>query len=136
MSRVLKYRAFNRDSNDTQKYYNVFPQGEELAVAFNNDGIYDICNIADFHVMEYTGLKDIDGEEIFEWDIVEMKPTVYSEPQLYMVFRHYGGEYRIETLAHGCPLWLRRNDVKVVGNVFENPELMDKDFVERRMREV
>lgn len=118
MTKQLKIRAFLRDDDDFKMYYNAFPQYEWV------------------HAMQFTGLKDMNDNDIYEWDIVEMKPTVFAEPQLYMVFRHYGGEYRLETPAHGCPLWLRRNDVKVIGNVFENPDLMDKDFVERRMREV
>lgn len=91
--------------------------------------------LEDVNLMQSTGLYDSNGKEIYEWDIVEMKPNINAEPQHYMVFQHYGGEYKLESPMHGCPLWLKRKDVKVVGNVFENPELMDRDFVERRMRE-
>ncbi|HFI0682452.1 TPA: YopX family protein [Streptococcus suis] len=137
MTRQYKFRAFfKEDDGDLGMYYNVSPHGEYLAVTFNNDGKYDICDIDDFHVMEYTGLNDVEGKEIYEWDVVEMKPNVYADPQHYMVYRHYGGEYRLETPAHGCPLWLRRDKVKVVGNVFENPELMDKHFVAIRIKDV
>lgn len=90
----------------------------------------------DVNLMQSTGLYDFNGKEVYEWDIVEMKPNVYADPKNYLVFQHYGGEYRLEAPSNGSALWLKRNKFKVVGNVFENPELMDKDFVERLMREV
>ena len=76
-------------------------------------------------LMQSTGLKDKNGKEIFEGDIVKMSKDVYSEPTYYEVVRHYGGAYRLESKKHGCELWLRHADCEVVGNVYENPELLE-----------
>lgn len=76
-------------------------------------------------IMQSTGLKDKNGKEIFDGDIVKMAKVVYSEPTYYEVVRHYGGTYRIESKQHGCELWLRHTDCEVVGNVYENKELLD-----------
>ena len=77
------------------------------------------------YIMQSTGLKDKNGQEIFEGDIVKMSKDVYSEPTYYEVVRHRGGAYRLESKQHGCELWLRHTDCEVVGNVYENPELLE-----------
>lgn len=76
-------------------------------------------------LMQSTGLKDRNSVEIFEGDIVKMSKDIYSEPTYYEVVRHYGGAYRLESIQHGCELWLRHTDCEVVGNVYENKELLD-----------
>ena len=76
-------------------------------------------------IMQSTGLKDKNGKEIFEGDVVKMAKDVYSEPTYYEVVRHRGGAYRLESKQHGCELWLRHTDCEVVGNIYENKELLD-----------
>ena len=78
------------------------------------------------YIMQSTGLKDKNGKEIFEGDIVKMSKDVYSEPTYYEVVRHRGGAYRLESNQHGCELWLRYADCEVVGNVYENQEYLKK----------
>ena len=79
----------------------------------------------EIELMQSTGLKDKNGKEIFEGDIVKMAKDVYSEPTYYEVVRHRGGAYRLESKQHGCELWLRHTDCEIVGNVYENPELLE-----------
>lgn len=89
------------------------------------DGITYMVSAEDLVLMQSTGLKDKNGKEIFEGDIVKMAKDVYSEPTYYEVVRHYGGAYRLESKQHGCELWLRHNGCEVVGNIYENPELLE-----------
>ena len=79
----------------------------------------------DAKLMQSTGLKDKNDKEVFGGDIVRMAKDVYSEPTYYEVVRHRGGAYRLESKQHGCELWLRHTDCEVVGNVYENPELLE-----------
>lgn len=79
----------------------------------------------EIELMQSTGLFDKNNKEIFEGDIVKMAKDVYSEPTYYEVVRHRGGAYRLDSKQHGCELWLRHNDCEVVGNIYENKELLD-----------
>lgn len=85
----------------------------------------DCFDFKDVILMQSTDMVDRDGKIIFEGDIVKMSKDVYSEPTYYEVVRHYGGAYRLESKQHGCELWLRHTDCEVVGNVYENKELLD-----------
>lgn len=123
---IPNFRAY--DSGSLSYMY----QPEEVMVCDGNIWIIDEDSVAgewivnnDIHLIQSTGLKDKNGKEIFEGDIVKMAKDVYSEPTHYEVVRHYGGAYRIESKQHGCELWLRHTDCEVVGNVYENKELLD-----------
>lgn len=89
------------------------------------DGITYMVSAEDLVLMQSTAMVDRDGRIIFEGDIVKMSKDVYSEPTCYEVVRHRGGAYRLESKQHGCELWLRHTDCKVVGNVYENRDLLE-----------
>lgn len=123
---IPKFRAY--DSGSLSRMY----QPDEVMAGNGDIWIIDEDSAAgewivnnDIHLMQSTGLKDKNGKEIFDGDVVKMSKDVYSEPTHYEVVRHYGGAYRIESKQHGCELWLRHTDCEVVGNVYENKELPD-----------
>ena len=125
---IPKFRAWDKHR---QKMF----ANDELIIwngnVYANDSKKLTCNnlkgwsIDDEYLMQSTGLFDENGVEIFEGDIVKMSKDVYSEPTYYEVVRHRGGAYRLESKQHGCELWLRHTDCEVVGNIYENPELLE-----------
>ena len=85
----------------------------------------DGCNMGDqdrFVWLQYTGLKDWHGKEIYEGDIVKFTRTknvprwndsIEVVENMYEIFNHCweGG--------------LDYEDIKVIGNIYENPELIN-----------
>ena len=115
----LKWMCDVTNISFDSKFVDICQQGDterctEMSVEFD-----------EIKLMQSTGLKDKNGKEIFEGDIVKMSKDVYSEPTYYEIVRHRGGAYRLESKQHGCELWLRHTDCEVVGNIYENPELLE-----------
>lgn len=124
---IPKYRAWDSAKKEMFKdTFAITESGqvvvvEQESVASSPDYVF----VDHLVIMQSTGLADKNGKEIFEGDIVKMSKDVYSEPTYYEVVRHYGGAYRLESKQHGCELWLRHNGCEVVGNIYENKELLD-----------
>lgn len=124
---IQKYRAWDSAKKEMFKdTFAITESGqvvvvEQESVASSPDYVF----VDHLVIMQSTGLADKNGKEIFEGDIVKMSKDVYSEATYYEVVRHRGGAYRLESKQHGCELWLRHTDCEVVGNIYENPELLE-----------
>lgn len=82
-------------------------------------------NLDDYILMQSTGLKDKNGVEIFEDDVVKLKYTIANDLEFFKVNQFRGGAWRIDNSRRGSGLWLRNEDCEVIGNIHENPELLE-----------
>ncbi|MGG0663437.1 YopX family protein [Viridibacillus arvi] len=89
-------------------------------------------------VGQYTGLKDKNGREIFEGDIVSFVVFDYldSDVEYKGVVKYRSGLYEIwknadsEFFGSNGPFilnhaWLQDDEFEVIGNIYENPELLN-----------
>ena len=120
---IPKFRLWNRITSQLHLVDGLYFDDKE-AEYVDDDNVLRFIGFKNIELMQSTGLRDKNDKEIFEGDIVKMSKDVYSEPTYYEVVRHYGGAYRLESKQHGCELWLRHTDCEVVGNIYENKEIV------------
>lgn len=138
--REIKFRAWHKEQQimfpireaiwfkmDSQSWVN-----ESHQVPTNRLHGYDGETI---ELMQYTGLKDKNGKEIYEGDIFEIGWRKESLEQLvYVDFDKAGFVIRLcKTPANEQPIYnlvyartFEMRDVEVIGNIYENPELLLK----------
>ena len=73
----------------------------------------------DYILMQYTGLKDKNGKEIYEGDIFNMiyKGECVSEKNIVNLADFLGGHYWTTHKGNSDPIY------EIIGNIHENPEL-------------
>lgn len=137
--REIKFRAWNYKINK------MFKVGDKFGTTHDLDCVQYFKEGQSVVLLQYTGLKDKDGKEIYEGDVI--KQTFQNHYWLYEV-KSLGGQFGntlfrmcFETSAYcdeeGCGYTYkprkitptRRSliggkDVEVIGNIYENPELL------------
>jgi uncharacterized phage protein (TIGR01671 family) len=73
-------------------------------------------------LMQYTGLKDKKGKEIYEGDIITVNDSNGKKVICVVEWEHSGWGKR--SINYGQAIWERWNEYQVIGNIHENPELL------------
>ena len=78
----------------------------------------------DCDFMQFTGLYDKNGKEIYEGDVFRIPPDKHHHYEELNVVEYSDGVYSLSD--HGLYLndWNSRGEV--IGNIYENPELLEK----------
>lgn len=81
---------------------------------------------SEVEVMQFTELKDNYGKEIYDGDIVEREVFAFGEQRVFVgQVKNYEGCWWIDTESCAVPLWNEMHLLKVIGNIYENLELLE-----------
>ena len=78
----------------------------------------------DVELMQYTGLKDKNGKEIYEGDIYHVGDKNIRYSVIWFDSGFEGKQLR-STSYIGLKSWAKDNEI--LGNIYENPELLEKN---------
>jgi len=110
--REIKFRAW-------YPYIPVMYSWEELKKSWWKSDLFD----GPFKMMQYTGLKDKTGKEIYEGDIV--KKEVVSNPSPIFKTRYVTYSRGMFLLGDSPLGWPAYICLEIIGNRYENPELLE-----------
>ena len=122
---IPRYRAWLKEDKEMIDVDEIhFKNGE---FDFIGDAITWMCKSNDCVLMQSTGLKDKNEREIFEGDIVDYKgrKAVIKWHGSYASFIYMFVDELKERAQEWEPLYLSYYHFEVVGNKFENPELLE-----------
>lgn len=126
--RELKFRAWGKNIKEYLSQDGVEPYAYTLKDI--SDGlIYDIDG---FIIEQCTGIKDKNGKEIYDGDVIREK---WYDSVVHMGRDRIG---EIEYFCDGFVCWFRGSafvglgmfptkNIEVIGNIHENPELLKKE---------
>ena len=119
--REIKFRAWDKVNKKVRKVMSLdFYNTRQSEVTLASDGDVYLRYFEQVELMQYTGLKDKNGKEIYEGDLLKTRIGGYEQAspyvvedmrKLYFELKRDDSYYRIQQTV-------------IIGNIYENPELM------------
>lgn len=124
-----KFRAWDSAKKEMFKDTFAITESGQVVVVEQEDVMSppDYVFVNHLVIMQSTGLKDKNGKEIFEGDIVDYKgrEAVIKWHGSYASFIYRFVDGLQERVSEWEPLFLACYHFEVIGNIYENPELLE-----------
>ena len=122
---IPKFRAWIKNDKEMIDVDEIHWFDGELDII--GDYITFVRKADEIELMQSTGLKDKNGKEIFEGDIVDYKgrKAVVKWHGSYASFIYRFVDELNKRSAEWYPLYLAYLKCEVIGNIYENPELLE-----------
>lgn len=126
---IPKFRAWTEEGE--VMYYDVYPFKDDALLLSYDEIAFDEVPASDFIIMQSTGLKDKNGKEIYEGDIVKFSDCdddVYVTPVVwdknYACFGvSFSGKYPV-SFDYLEEFYTELKDIEVIGNIYDNQGLL------------
>jgi len=120
--REIKYRAWDKNSQHMLHWDDIYGVVRMDSGVGIHEAVGDQSYLLNCILMQYTGLKDKNGKEIYEGDVFETHEGLFQVIWL-NDFASFGMEYLKR--KHLITLLPESEDMKVIGNIYENHELLE-----------
>jgi len=128
--REIKFRAWDKKGKymfETMVIFNPDHNPQMGVCQIVSNGVPEVrfVNINDFELMQFTGLKDKNGKEIYEGDIIDLNfETVHLRGK---VIQEESGDWLLyQDEQNFVGVHHNKNRIEIIGNIYENPELPNK----------
>lgn len=121
---IPKFRAWDKVFKEMVQVNALVLDEQVVKVTYKNGNVAKE-DMKEYELMQSTGLKDKNGKEIFEGDILKSNKyitSVFYERGAYCVkFRRTTNT----TVTMNVISFIEKYKTKILGNIYENPELLE-----------
>ena len=131
MSREIKFRIW-RTPDEYDKTF--WMESWNSLMNYSMSDIFQLDNPDDV-LEQYTGLKDKNGKDIYEGDILAWHSNIYRKHDWVGLVLYRGAGFAVQESdkSYSSPEWLEcacrkdANIIEVIGNIHKNPELLEAE---------
>lgn len=131
MSREIKFRIWRAPDEYTKVSW---MESWDSLLNYSMSDIFQLDNPDDV-LEQFTGLKDRNGKDIYEGDILAWHSNIYRKQDWVGLVLYRGAGFAVQESdkSYSSPEWLDcacrkdANIIEVIGNIHENPELLEAD---------